>query len=269
MRGARQALLTGAVALAMAPVAMPAHADTTYRYWSYWTGGDTWTYSSRGPGFRVPADGGVEGWRFVVSPRSGSQATPPDAASSFNTLCPAAAPAAEGQKRIAVVIDFGAPGIAPVGEATPARSVACVAVPTAATGLQVLQKVAQVRFHSSGLICGIAGFPASECPGQTAQDPSASPTRATTRGGPPAPAAAPTPPVSARPPREASSSPATSTRATPTASTYDQPSPVALPLASSAPDPAGTAPPAWLAAIGAAMIGALLGLTAVIRRGRG
>ena len=223
----------GAVAfLAMASVPMPAHADA-YRYWSYWTGGDQWTYSARGPGFRVPPDTGVEGWRFVVSPKDGSQAVAPVTASSYDALCPGSAAPAAGQKRVAVVIDFGAAGIAPVGETTPATSVQCVTVPQNQTGLQVLQGVAQLRFHTSGLICGIAGFPATECPGQTVRT------------------ATPTPTPSAPEP------------------TYAQPSAVALPLNGDPEPTTSSTPPAWIAAIGAAMIAALLGLAVLARRGRG
>ena len=54
-------------------------------------------------GFRVPPDGGVEGWRFVVSPKDGSQASPPAAASTYEQLCRGQPPAPEGQKRVVVV----------------------------------------------------------------------------------------------------------------------------------------------------------------------
>jgi hypothetical protein len=247
-----------------------AHADSTYRYWSYWTGGEQWDYSARGPGFRVPADAGVEGWRFVVSPKDGSQAAAPEAPSTYDALCPATVPAPAGQKRVAVVLDFGAPGIAPVGEPTPPRSVTCVTAAAGATGLQVLQQVARLRFAPSGLICGIAGFPASECPGQTART---APATATPKApeAPAAPGQVPVPGVTTDPDlpvitpsvtRSATPTP------TPTASTYDQQSPVALPLGGEQAAPPASTPPAWIAAIGAAMIAALLGLAVLARRGR-
>ncbi len=256
----------GAVAfLAMASVPMPAHADA-YRYWSYWTGGDQWTYSARGPGFRVPPDTGVEGWRFVVSPKDGSQAVAPVTASSYDALCPGSAAPAAGQKRVAVVIDFGAAGIAPVGETTPATSVQCVTVPQNQTGLQVLQGVAQLRFHSSGLICGIAGFPATECPGQTVR--TATPTASRSTVAPVAPLASVAPSASALPNKATSSATPTPTPSAPEP-TYAQPSPVALPLNGDPEPTTNSTPPAWIAAIGAAMIAALLGLAVLARRGRG
>ena len=108
---------TGAMvcaAVALAPAV--AHADG-YRYWSYWTGGQSWSYSARGPGFLVPDDGAVEGWRFVLSPEDGSQATAPATPSAYDQLCPGQPAAPAGKKRIAVVVDFGPAGIAPVNSA--------------------------------------------------------------------------------------------------------------------------------------------------------
>ncbi|MEZ5185814.1 MAG: SCO2322 family protein [Candidatus Nanopelagicales bacterium] len=252
-------------------IPVPAHA-ATYRYWSYWTGGDQWSYSGRGPAFRVPADASVEGWRFVVSPRDGSQATAPTEASSYDQLCPGQPAAAAGQKRVAVVIDFGPAGIAPVGETPPATSTSCVTVPTSATGLQVLQKVAKLRFNASGLICGIAGFPATECPGQTAgavTETSATPTR-TTQPVAPDPVTVPAPDTQlTHAPRTTSQSPTPTPSLTTPRSSSGAPSAIALAADQPPASAQGTtAPPAWVAAIGAALIAALLGMAVLMRRGR-
>ena len=268
-----RALIGIATAVLVAAVGMPsaAHAETTYRYWSYWVGGDTWTYSARGPGFRVPPDAGVEGYHFVVSPKDGSQAGPPNTAAGYDQLCPGQPTAPVGQKRVAVVLDFGASGIAPVGESPPAISVQCVTVDQAATGLQTLQKVAQLRFHSSGLICGIAGFPATECPGQTTR--AASPSPSATAAVPGASAAVPTP-VTVASPVVPSSEPSLSTSPTPTPTVSSAPlpsdAPSAVAFSVDAPTSASSTPetPAWIAAIGVTMIAALLGLALLARRGR-
>lgn len=265
----RVAVGIGAVVLATVLAPTAAQADSAYRYWSYWTGDDQWTYSPRGPGFRVPGDKAVEGWRFVVSPKDGSQATPPASASQYDALCPGSAAPPAGQKRVAVVIDSGAAGIAPVGESPPALTVSCVTVAANQTGLQVVQGVAPLRFHPSGLICGIAGFPATECPGQTPRTASPTPGRSTPAAPPPAQAApeAAGAPLATREPTTAAKSPTpTPTAPTPT---YAQPSPVALPLDTTQPTSDTTAPPVWIAAIGAAMIAALLGLAVLARKGRG
>lgn len=250
-------------------------AETAYRYWSYWTGGEQWNYSARGPGFRVPPDRGVEGWRFVVSPKDGSQATPPGASNRFDDLCPAVSPAPAGEKNVAVVIEFGAAGIAPVGETPPPPTVSCVTVPTAETGLQILQGVAPLRFHPSGLICGVAGFPATECPGQTSRSTSPQPS---TGDAPPAarptPVAAPTTVTAPTPTRRSANGQATPSAAaddpTPvaTGSPSAWPSPVALPLDSGDTSGDPPSPPAWITAIGAAMIATLLGIAVLVRRGR-
>jgi hypothetical protein len=264
------AIVTAAFVLTPAPA-----AATTYRYWSYWTGGDTWTYSPRGPGFRTPEDRGVEGWRFVVSPRDGSQAAAPGRPSSYDQLCPGAASAPEGSKRVAVVIDFGPAGVAPLGETPQATSVSCLVVPSGETGLQVLQRAARVRFHTSGLICGLAGFPARECPGQTAG------TKTPPRPDPPDPVeqtAAPAPPAQQppAPPVEAAAPTATEdggeptvapTAATGTPQVRQSPVPVSLGTGAAQADTPAQ-PPAWVAAIGAALIAALLGLAVLARRGR-
>ena len=267
----KQAAGISAIAtMAIALMPAPAHADA-YRYWSYWTGGDQWTYSSRGPGFRSPADGGVEGWRFVVSPKDGSQAAAPRTASTFDQLCPGTAPAPTGQKRVAVVIDFGPAGIAPVGQTPPKTSVTCLTVPAAANGLQTLQKAAQLRFHSSGLICGIAGYPASECPGQSAprETDEPKPTRNPTSqppGNEVTPDVLPEPDAT-RPPSVSTSPSATSPSPTASTTVSDAPTPVALAAPTQAP-PDRQPVPAWVAAIGAALIAALLGLAILIGRGR-
>jgi len=39
----------------------------------------------------------------------------------------------------------------------------CVVVPAGSVGLDVLRSVLDVRAGDSGLICGIAGYPAQEC----------------------------------------------------------------------------------------------------------
>ncbi len=258
------------VVAAMAQMPLPAHADT-YRYWSYWVGGDGWSYSSRGPGFRIPPDGGVEGWRFVVSPKDGSQATAPVASASYDELCPGQPLPPDGQKRVAVVIDPGPAGIAPVGETAPERSITCVTAPAADNGLRVLQRVAQLRFHSSGLICGIAGFPARECPGQTTSLPASATPTASAPSAPTA-VAVPTPADVTAPTTRSKNSPAASASPTPEARTptaTDTPSPVALALPESEEAAPEAGPPPWVAAIGVTMIAALLGLAILVRRGRG
>ena len=61
-----------------------------YKYWSYWHGGSSWTYSSAGPAYVRPNDGSVEGWHYVDG--GGNPTDPPPGASPASP-CPTAPPA--------------------------------------------------------------------------------------------------------------------------------------------------------------------------------
>jgi LPXTG-motif cell wall-anchored protein len=68
-----------------------------------------------------------------------------------------------GKVRVGLVVDFGAGEIAPSGETPREFFRDCVVVESGAVGLDVLNAVLEVRAADSGLICGIAGYPAEEC----------------------------------------------------------------------------------------------------------
>lgn len=152
-------LLTGAT--------QTAHA-AGYRYWSFWDRtGTTWTYATQGPATAVPADGDVQGFRFAVSEDS-ADATRPRGTASFATIC-AKTPAAEGRKRVALVVDFGTAQDAPSGETPPAPRTACAVVPEDATTAEALATVAKpLRYGTNALLCAIAGYPATGCGEQVA-----------------------------------------------------------------------------------------------------
>jgi hypothetical protein len=136
-------------------LAAPASADTT-AFWGYWQAdGSHWAFAKTGPATAHPKEGAVEGWRFAKA--SGNTGTPPRAKPEFAKLCgSAAAPA--GSKRVAVVIDYGDPAEAPSGATPPTSKTACAIVPKAATGSDVLAKVARPQADKSGLICAIDAF---------------------------------------------------------------------------------------------------------------
>ena len=156
------AVAVAAVAL-LAAVVLPAPTAqaTAYRYWSYWVGTDgPWSFSAQGAA-RVPQDGDVDGWRFAVSQSTGSS-TPPRHLSDFESICGDTA-AADGRKRVGVVIDFGTGTDAPPGQTPPAGPVVgCVVVASDANGYAVLDAVTSLRVDA-GLICGIAGYPSTGC----------------------------------------------------------------------------------------------------------
>jgi MYXO-CTERM domain-containing protein len=156
----------------------------SYRYWSFWVGaGDGWSYAQVGAGSTRPADGSVQGWRFAISAGASSSTIPPRAAASFDAIC-GSDPAAEGRKRVGLVVDFGTTGDAPAGE-TPPRGIArvCVEAPASATGAAVLAQAFAVR-SKDGLVCGIDGYPRTECAAivrDAAPGPSSRPTPTPTR----------------------------------------------------------------------------------------
>lgn len=152
--------------------AAPAEA-TSYRFWSYWLGAESqWSFSSQGAS-RRPADGTVDGWRFAVSEAS-SSTIPPRHSSSFGRICGSTNPV-DGSKRVGLVVDFGTTADAPDGETPGALISTCVVAPTDANGYEVLDLAGFQLRTDSGLICGLNGYPTTEC-GVVVADPAPSPT---------------------------------------------------------------------------------------------
>ncbi|WP_282205603.1 SCO2322 family protein [Kitasatospora fiedleri] len=156
-------LLLAAGATLLGPAAGPS-AAADYRYWSFWKGGaDGWAYQQVGPAGNVPADGAVDGWRFVLSPDGGQDTPRPGPAPDFAAICRGTAPGG-GHKRVAVVLDFGTAQDAPGGEQPPAARSSCASVPTAANSAEVLAAVAApLRYDSGALLCAIADYPRAGC----------------------------------------------------------------------------------------------------------
>lgn len=163
----RAAALMLAAFLLLGFATQAAHA-AGYRYWSFWDRtGTTWTYATQGPATSVPADGDVQGFRFAVSEDS-ADATKPRGTASFATIC-AQTPAAEGRKRVALVIDSGTAQDAPSGETPPATRTACAVVSQDATTAEALATVAKpLRYGTNALLCAIAGYPEAGCGEQVA-----------------------------------------------------------------------------------------------------
>ena len=134
-----------------------------WRYWGYFQaapGSSTWTAAMTGPTVDI-ADGSVEGWSFVFS-SDDIPSQPPRIAPNFKKIC-GSTKADKDTKRIAVVIDFGLPAYAPKGEKVRKTMSTCVRTAKASQGIDVLGQITKVRAASSGLICGLNGYPAKEC----------------------------------------------------------------------------------------------------------
>lgn len=142
-------------------------ADDPARFWMYYSVVDDEfvAYLDKGVGATNPADGSVEAFRYGTSTEFPPHIAPrADVAEvSFEEVC-GHVDAKDGQKRVAVVIDFGVEQDAAGGQEPPAPYAACAQVARKATGLQVLDAVAEVRSENSDFgpsLCAIDGYPAS------------------------------------------------------------------------------------------------------------
>jgi hypothetical protein len=148
-------------------VAAPAHAADVYRYWSFFTvESGVYQASDIGVGGLTPADGSIEAFRYAAPVDYPPTNLPRiDLATvTFESVCADTA-AVAGQKRVAVLVDFGVTEDSE-GATIPAAAAECALVPLKATALQALQKVTDVRTKSSSfgpMLCAIEGYPASGC----------------------------------------------------------------------------------------------------------
>jgi hypothetical protein len=159
--GGLLALVLTALTLGLA--AGTANASSGYRYWNYFhVQGSKYVFAKTGPGSYTPKDNAVEAYRYGTS--TTADGLPPRADLSvykISKICGDVHPAA-GKKRVGVLLDFGTGADAASGETPPKPRAACAVVPDNATGEQVLDKVAEVRFQKQ-LVCGIDGYPVKTC----------------------------------------------------------------------------------------------------------
>lgn len=145
--------------------ASPAQAGPDiYRYWTYFQVDDgKFVTSTKGVAGTVPADGSIEAYRYAA-PADFTKPNLPRAdldELSFDTICEHVE-AADGKKRVAVIIDYGVAEDADGAAEPPAPTAACAQVDEQATGLQVLTEVAKTRAEK-GQLCAIEGYPAAGC----------------------------------------------------------------------------------------------------------
>lgn len=155
-------VLALALAMLLGLAAAPGASAATYRFWGYYQlKGSTWAFATKGADQVKPADGSIEGWRYAVGDESSSRT--PRGTVTFDQVCKDTK-AADGKKRVAVVIDYGRTADADTGTPAAPRA-ACAQVPSAATGAQVLAAVASVR-SEKGLVCGVDSWPTAGCGGE-------------------------------------------------------------------------------------------------------
>lgn len=254
IRRSTAGLVVTIIALATIVTTTAVASATSYRYWTYWTGGSSWVFASSGAA-RVPTDGSVEGWRFEISATAASQ--PPRHSPDFARVC-GTQPAPPGNKQVAVVIDYGTAADAPPGQSPPAGVIVhCAKVPTTFNGYQILQSVTSLRVEQ-GMVCGVSGYPARGCDEPaTAPPPTPPPTTAKAPGSPsPSPGRRSSGPSSATP--TTSPSPTHSIHATrphprPSVSTVAADATVAAAAATPSSSAGGTVSGPWALAVVAAM----------------
>jgi hypothetical protein len=161
----RLKVITIAISVILTSSLFPSAEAATkgYRYWSYHQAAPkstVWKAAMTGPTVEI-ADGSVEGWVFTFD-SSDIPSTPPSVKPSFSKIC-GATKAEAGLKRIALVVDFGSPLIAPKGEKVAKTITRCVVTAKDSLGIDVLAQELKVRTASSGFICGLNGYPAKEC----------------------------------------------------------------------------------------------------------
>jgi hypothetical protein len=138
-------------------------AGKGYRYWSYHQAAPkstVWKAAMTGPTVEI-ADGSVEGWVFTFD-SSDIPSTPPSVKPVFSKIC-GTTKAVPGLKRIALVVDFGSPLIAPKGEKVSKTITRCVVTAQDSLGIDLLAQELKLRTASSGFVCGLNGYPAKEC----------------------------------------------------------------------------------------------------------
>lgn len=163
LRSSLAALSLMAAVLAALVVPAGSANAAAYRYWGYYQlGGSTWQFATKGADQTSPADGSVEGWRFAVAGETDTRT--PRVTTTFEEVCGDTA-AEAGNKRVAVVIDYGRAADTEDGAEPPAPVAKCASVASAASGAEVLAAVASVRAEKA-LICGIDGHPATGCGGE-------------------------------------------------------------------------------------------------------
>ena len=138
-------------------------ASKGWRYWGYFQaapGATQWTAAMTGPTVDI-ADGTVEGWLFVFS-GDDVPSLAPAVKPNFAKIC-AGVKGDKDTKRIGLVIEFGSKAWAPKGEKPRKTITTCVRTAKTSQGIDVLAQVTKIRAASSGLICGLSGYPAKEC----------------------------------------------------------------------------------------------------------
>ena len=140
----------------------PAHA-AAYRYWGFYQLTDgAWAFAQKGSDQTVPADGRVDGWRFAVADDSLDPlpARRPDLRRR-SAARPLPRPARSGSASSST---SGARPMPPTARPRPSRRRCAPSSPRTPRARPCSPRRGDVRTEK-GLVCGVAGYPASDCGG--------------------------------------------------------------------------------------------------------
>lgn len=139
-----------------------AHAETAWRYWSYWNASNgTWELAMTGAADIEATDGSVQGWRYITAGLEVGEEFAPRVDANFDAIC-GTTTKADGLARVAVVIDFGDASDYEDGVTIPETTAECVVVETGSPSSLLLPELVEVR-DESGLVCAVNNLPASGC----------------------------------------------------------------------------------------------------------
>lgn len=156
--------ITVLAAIIVFPLSVAGNANAAeYKYWTFWTQeGDSWVFSPVGSASTNPPEGSAQAWRFDATSPSVPGLPPADLPDAvFERACGDVLPIVR-TKRVAIVIDSGDPALSPEGETPPAPTAYCAVGKPDTNGYDLLKTVVALR-TDNGFICGISGYPASEC----------------------------------------------------------------------------------------------------------
>ncbi|CAA9369571.1 MAG: hypothetical protein AVDCRST_MAG21-564 [uncultured Nocardioidaceae bacterium] len=136
-----------------------------YTYWGFYLWDEksaSWQFATVGANdpSQLPEDGDVYGFRWALN--VGRDTRVPRADGDFDAVC-GGEQADGGEKRIALVIDYGTETDAEEGDQPQQPRGVCAVVNDRFTVQQALQTVAPIRTGNGGLICAIDDYPSQGC----------------------------------------------------------------------------------------------------------
>ena len=142
--------------------ATAAHAESGYRYWSFWLNdANGWSLAQEGAGTVIPQDGDVQGWRFISAPDVAGPEYAPRSIATFDEVC-GSTPAEDGKVRVAVVVDFGDASDYTSDVSIPPLQTTCEVISQGDPASLALSARHEVR-EEDGLVCAVNQLPASGC----------------------------------------------------------------------------------------------------------